>query len=67
MPRCVCCKRKNHLTMTCKWCDVVFCPRCIPCEEHFCKNMSTMKHIYNRQNEELLVKHKVEEVKVIKI
>ncbi len=67
MPRCVCCKRRNHLKMVCKWCNIEFCPTCIAYEIHSCKNISDMKDDYNRHNEELLIKNKVDKVKVIKI
>lgn len=67
MPRCVCCKRKNHLMITCKWCKVDFCTKCITYEIHSCKHINDMKQDYNRHNEELLIKNRVNEVKVIKI
>ena len=53
--------------MVCKWCNIEFCPTCIAYEIHSCKNISDMKDDYNRHNEELLIKNKVDKVKVIKI
>lgn len=67
MPRCVCCKRKNHLSMTCKWCAVDFCPSCITYERHACKKFADMKQGYHQENEKKLIQNRVTEVKVLKI
>ena len=67
MPRCVCCKRKNHLMMKCKWCNIDYCPKCITYEIHLCSNIGDMKNNYNKQNENALIRNRVDKVKIIKI
>lgn len=67
MPRCICCRRKNHLMITCKWCVTDFCPNCVLYEVHSCNKMSDMKKKYNEQNKNILLQNKVTEIKVLQI
>jgi hypothetical protein len=67
MPRCNCCRKKNHLLMSCKWCVCDFCTICLAVESHQCANIESMKEHHLKKLKEDLIKHKTVGVKVIKI
>lgn len=67
MPKCDYCKRKNHLSMSCKWCLGSLCTTCLAVEIHECANIEQMKEHNLKKLEEDLNKNKTVSLKVIKI
>lgn len=67
MVRCICCNKRCHLHLRCKWCAHEFCANCLQMEIHQCTHMSEMKKNKKQSLESRLLHEKVNEIKVAKI
>jgi len=67
MGRCVCCRKKNHMDLACKWCSQSVCTRCVLPEVHQCPSLSEcVAHktleLNTRLHEEQVRKRKLEAI-----
>ena len=67
MAKCVHCKKRKGLNLTCKYCALDFCTNCIMYEMHNCKSFDDMKNDKKNNLQEKLLSERTTSVKLIKI
>ena len=67
MPKCEHCVRKNHLLFECKFCNYHYCSKCVQYEIHECDNITIVKDVYSKQNEQCLYNNSCKKRKLEKI